>query len=68
MLEKIATVLKEYKGDDNLVITEETTFESLGLDSLDMMELIMNLEDACQVTIELDKGVKTVGDLIKTIS
>ena len=67
MLEKIAAVLKEYKGDDDLVITENTPFSELELDSLDMVELIMNLEDAFEVTIEVKQKIATIQDLMKII-
>lgn len=67
MLEKIAKILREYKEDDNLVITEDMTFEKLELDSLDTAELIMNIEEDLDVTIEMDESIKTVGDLIKAI-
>lgn len=68
MLEKIAKVLKEYKNSDDLVITETTTFEDLELDSLDTVELIMNLEDEFGVNIEMNEETKTIGDLMEAIS
>lgn len=67
MLEKIAKILREYKENDDLVITEDMTFEALELDSLDTAELIMNIEEDLDVTIEMDESIKTVGDLIKAI-
>ena len=30
-------------------VTEDSTFDSLGIDSLDMVELICELEDRCEV-------------------
>lgn len=67
MLEKITKILKEYKQDDDLVITEETTFTELALDSLDTVEIIMNLEEEFGVTIEMNENIQSVGDLIKVI-
>ena len=67
MLEHIAKVLKDYKGNDALVITENSTFAELELDSLDTVELVMNLEDEFGVTIEMNEAIKSVGDLIKII-
>ncbi len=67
MLEKIAKILREYKDDNDLVITESTTFEELELDSLDTVELVMNLEDEFSVTIEMSETIKSVGDLLKVI-
>ena len=67
MLEKIAKLLKEYKSDDQLVITESTTFEELEFDSLDIVELVMNIEEEFSVTIEMEASIKSVGDLMKVI-
>lgn len=67
MLEKVTKVLKEYKGNDDLVITEQTTFSELELDSLDTVELIMNLEEEFGVTIEMNEAIKSVGDLISIL-
>ena len=67
MLEKVAGILREYKDDDTLIVTESTTFEELGFDSLDTVELIMNIEEAFDVTLKTDEKLKTVADLIGTI-
>ena len=45
----------------------ESTFKDLGIDSLDTVELLMDLEDKIDMEIELDQEVKTVGDLVKFI-
>lgn len=67
MLERIEKVLKEYKGVEELSVTPNTTFEELELDSLDTVELIMNLEEEFSITIEASEDIKTVGDLINII-
>lgn len=67
MLEKITAILRDYKGDDSLVVTEDANFEELGLDSLDIAELVMNIEEEFNVTIEMNEPIKTIGDLIKII-
>ncbi|MBR6444088.1 MAG: acyl carrier protein [Firmicutes bacterium] len=48
-------------------VTMESTFKDLGIDSLDTVELLMDLEDKIDMEIELDQEVKTVGDLVKFI-
>lgn len=68
MIEKIEKVLQEYKGNDELKITEASTFEELELDSLDTVEIVMSLEDEFGITIEVNDTIKSVGDLIKVIS
>ena len=67
MLERIAKVLKDYKCDESIVVTAETTFAELELDSLDTVELVMNLEDEFGVTIEMNEAIKSVGDLMTVI-
>ena len=67
MLEKITKILRDYKDDDTLVITEATTFESLELDSLDIVELVMAIEEEFSVTIEMNEDITSVGALMATI-
>ena len=67
MLEKIAEILRDYKGEPDLEITEQSTFAEMELDSLDTVELIMNLEEEYSITIEMNENIKSVGDLIKII-
>ena len=47
--------------------TEDTSFEELNFDSLDVVDLIMACEDEFGVTIGEDQELKTVGDLLKII-
>ncbi len=49
-------------------IKPESTFRELGIDSLDTVELLMNLEDKLDVTIEVDKKLETVKDLVDFIA
>jgi acyl carrier protein len=62
IFEKIATILSTKKGIDKESILIESSFEELGLDSLDAVELISDLEDEFNVTIpnvEL-QSIKTI--------
>ena len=65
--EKVASILADYKGIDASEIKEDNSFADLKLDSLDVAELVMNMEDEFGVTLELDEGVKTVADLVRLI-
>ncbi len=67
MLEKITKVIRDYKDDQTITVTEATTFAELELDSLATVELVMNLEDELGVTIEMSQNIKTVGDLMKIL-
>ena len=68
MLEKIEQILRDFKGDDSIAITETTTFDELGVDSLDTVELVMKLEDELGITIEMNEPVKDIGGLLKIIN
>ena len=41
--EKVAKIIAEYKDIDVSTIKPESTFQELGIDSLDTVELIMSL-------------------------
>jgi acyl carrier protein len=51
IFEKIATLLSSKKGVNKELIHIDSSFEELGLDSLDAVELIADLEDEFNVTI-----------------
>ena len=63
----IALVISERTGCDVSAVKPESTFTELGIDSLDTVELLMNLEDMLDMEIELDSPVSTVDDLDKFI-
>ena len=48
-------------------IHADSTFAELGIDSLDTVELLMNLEDALGIEIELTEKVNTVGELARFV-
>jgi len=66
-LEKVIQILVNYNGCDGSTITKETTFEQLGLDSLDTVELVMSIEEEFNVSIDMNEGIKTVGDIVDII-
>ena len=64
----IAKVISDRTGCDVSAVKPENTFTELGIDSLDTVELLMNLEDELGMEIEMgDQTVKTVDDLDKLI-
>ena len=65
--EKVAKIIAEYKDIDVSTIKPESTFQELGIDSLDVVEILMNLEDEIGMEIELDQKIETVDDLDKFI-
>lgn len=48
-------------------ITEESTFDSMGIDSLDMAELISTVEDEMDIDFGEPQNLETVGQLVEYI-
>ena len=68
MLDQIKELLANSLSIDADTITEASRFsEDLGIDSLDIVELLMNVEEEFGVSIEPDPSIATVGDLIAKI-
>ena len=67
MFEKIVAYLAEQLDVPAEEITMDTTFESLGIDSLDTVEMVMDLEADLGVDLELDEKVSTVGELVEFV-
>ena len=69
--EQVKNVLVEQLGIEEGEITEEASFqEDLDADSLDLVELIMELEDQFGIKIsdEDAQGIPTVGNAVDYIS
>ena len=67
VFEAIAKLIAERNDCDFSEITPDSTFQDLGIDSLDTVEMLMKLEDEIGVEVELDQKVETVGDLVAFI-
>jgi acyl carrier protein len=70
VFEKIATLLSTKKGVNKELISIDSTFEELGLDSLDSIELIADMEEEFNVTIpntEL-QNIKSIRNAIDGLS
>ncbi len=66
-LEKLSKIIAEHVECDIASIKEDTTFESLGIDSLDTVEMVMELEEELGAELQLDEKLLTVGDLLRFI-
>lgn len=66
-LDTVKEVLESNLDIDPENVTEDTTFEDQGIDSLDMVELICDLEEKCSVDFGEPEGLTTVGDLVEYI-
>ena len=67
VFETIAEIIADRTERDVSEITADSKFRDLGIDSLDTVELLMNLEDKLGMEIELDRKVETVGELVAFI-
>lgn len=65
--EKVAKVLAEYKEIDASEIKMENTFEELGFDSLDIVEIVMNLEEEFDLELEMNDKLVDVKSLVEYI-
>ena len=63
VMEKLVALLSEHLDVDADLITAETTFDSLGIDSLDTVEMVMELEEQLGIELELEEKVSTIGEL-----
>ena len=68
--ERVSKIVAEQMGVDKAKVTPETSFvNDLGADSLDTVELVMELEDEFDISIpdEDAEKIQTVGQAIKYI-
>lgn len=62
--DKIKEIIVEELGKDEDEVQLTTTFEELEADSLDLFQIINEIEDAFDVKIESEDGLKTVKDIV----
>lgn len=65
--EKISELIADKISCETSTLTAETKFSDLGIDSLDVTELVMNIEDEFNIEIEVDSSLATIGDLVKLV-
>jgi len=67
--DKVFDRVAESLGVDRDALKPETTFESLGADSLDMVEFSMEIEEEFGISIEQEdiSKIKTLGDAVEFI-
>lgn len=68
MFEKIKEIIVDQLGVEESQVSLETSFESdLEADSLDIFQVINEIEDEFDITIDTDQDLKTVGDLVSYV-
>ena len=66
-LSTVRDVLAENLDLDAASITADTVIADLGVDSLDMVELVCDLEERCEVELGVLSDVATIGALVERI-
>lgn len=67
VFDKVAELIADVADIDVSEITMETKFADLGLDSLDIAELILNIENELNVKLEMDSSIVDVGSVVKKL-
>lgn len=66
-LDRVKKVLAEHLEIDENEISESTTLEDMGVDSLDAVEIIMELEDEFGIEIQAEDAGKSVKEFVDYI-
>lgn len=66
-LDVIRDILQEKLDIDPSAVVGESTFETLGIDSIDMVELVCELEERLDVDFGDPEGLETVDQLVEYI-
>lgn len=68
VFEKIKNIIVDQLGVEASEVELTTDFENdLKADSLDVFQIISEIEDELDITIDTDQNLKTVEDLVKYI-
>ena len=66
-IDSIKEILEENLDIEPEKVMPEATFEDLGIDSLDMAELICDIEEKLDIDFGEPEGLETVGALVEYI-
>lgn len=66
MFQRVAAVVASHLSVDQATLAETSTFEEMGADSLDLVEVVMQIEDHFNIEIpdEVAEDWKTLGDVV----
>ncbi len=64
---RLREMVHDISGVPQELITPESTADQLKLDSLDMAELMLSVEEEFDVLIEDDAAIQTMGDLVQLL-
>lgn len=63
---QIYLLIKKYSSHTDLILTEDMSVQDLGVDSIDLMEIIFHLEESYKIEIEEGKleSLSKLSDII----
>lgn len=67
VFEKIKRIMAEQLGLNEEDITIDTSFQELGIDSLDLFQIIIEIEEEFGVQIEDAESIKTVEEAVNFV-
>lgn len=67
VFDKVQEIIVEELGKEAEEVKLETTFDDLDADSLDVFQVISEIEDEFDIQIETEEGLNTVGDLVSYV-
>ncbi len=63
----IVRIIAEYLDKDEAEVSSAATFTEIGLDSLDIMELVMQMQEELDCKIELTQDITSIDKLVELI-
>ena len=63
----IIRIIAEYLDNDEAEVSSSASFTEIGLDSLDIMELVMQMQEELDCKIELSQEITTIDKLAELI-
>lgn len=67
IFEKVRKIIVDQLNIGEDAITMNTSFEELGVDSLDLFQIVIEIEEEFDIQIEDAEAIKTVEDAVKFV-
>lgn len=67
IFEKVKEIIIDQIGVEESEVTLDTTFDDLGIDSLDLFQIVIEIEEAFNIRIENAESIKSIKDAVNYI-
>lgn len=67
LFEEIRGIICEQLGIEEGEVSVETTLDELGADSLDLFQIVTDIEEKYGIQIEETEGLRTIKDIIEYV-